>query len=53
MINKLMREIQKKNAPIVVGLDPTMKFIPESVKKNAFSVYGENPAGSRRSHLAV
>ena len=46
MINKLMREIQKKNAPIVVGLDPTMKFIPESVKKNAFSVYGETLQGA-------
>ena len=41
-----MREIQKKNAPIVVGLDPTMKFIPESVKKNAFSVYGETLQGA-------
>ena len=46
MINKLMREIQKKNAPIVVGLDPTMKFIPETVKKNAFSVYGETLQGA-------
>lgn len=46
MINKLIREIQKKNAPIVVGLDPTMKFIPETVKKNAFSVYGETLQGA-------
>ena len=46
MINKLMREIRKKNAPIVVGLDPTMKFIPETVKKNAFSVYGETLQGA-------
>jgi len=46
MINRLIREIQKKNAPIVVGLDPTMKFIPGSVKEKAFSVYGETLQGA-------
>ena len=46
MINRLLREIQKKNAPIVVGLDPTMKFIPEDVKQKAFSVYGETLQGA-------
>ena len=34
MIQKLTDKIQKTNAPIVVGLDPMMKFIPESIKKN-------------------
>ena len=28
MINKLVEKIKKTNAPIVVGLDPMMKFIP-------------------------
>ena len=46
MINRLLKEIQKKNAPIVVGLDPTMKFIPGSVKEKAFSVYGETLQGA-------
>ena len=46
MINRLIKEIQKKNAPIVVGLDPTMKFIPGSVKEKAFSVYGETLQGA-------
>jgi orotidine-5'-phosphate decarboxylase len=46
MINRLLKEIQKKNAPIVVGLDPTMKFIPEDVKQRAFSVYGETLQGA-------
>ena len=46
MINRLLKEIQKKNAPIVVGLDPTMKFIPEEVKQRAFSVYGETLQGA-------
>ena len=46
MIQKLTDKIQKTNAPIVVGLDPMMKFIPESIKKNAFSEYGETLAGA-------
>ncbi len=31
MIKKLISEIQKKNAPIVVGLDPTLAMIPENL----------------------
>ena len=46
MIQKLTDKIQKTNAPIVVGLDPMMKFIPESIKKNAFVEYGETLAGA-------
>ena len=29
MISKLIGEIQKKNAPIVVGLDPQLGFLPK------------------------
>ena len=29
MIDQLIANIKKTNAPIVVGLDPMMKFIPE------------------------
>ena len=29
MINKLVEKIKKTNAPIVVGLDPMLKYIPE------------------------
>lgn len=46
MIQKLTDKIQKTNAPIVVGLDPMMKFIPESIKKNAFAEYGETLTGA-------
>ena len=46
MIQKLTDKIQKTNAPIVVGLDPMMKFIPESIKKNAFAEHGETLAGA-------
>lgn len=46
MINKLVSKIQKMNAPIVVGLDPMMKFVPEHIKKTAFSEYGETLEGA-------
>lgn len=46
MINKLVANIQKTNAPIVVGLDPMMKFIPEHITKKAFAEYGENLEGA-------
>ncbi|MGX8729174.1 MAG: orotidine-5'-phosphate decarboxylase, partial [Lachnospiraceae bacterium] len=39
-------EIKKKNAPIVVGLDPMLSFIPEAVKAKAFAEYGETLEGA-------
>lgn len=41
MINKLVENIKKTNAPIVVGLDPKMAFVPEYIQKKAFAEYGE------------
>lgn len=46
MINKLLTAIQKKDAPIVVGLDPMMKFIPEHITKAAFAELGETLEGA-------
>lgn len=46
MIDKLVSKIQKTNAPIVVGLDPMMKFVPEHIKKAAFAEYGETLEGA-------
>lgn len=46
MIQKLVDEIVKKDAPIVVGLDPMMKFIPEHITKKAFEEYGETLKGA-------
>lgn len=46
MINQLMEKIKEKNAPIVVGLDPMMKFIPDFIKKEAFEQYGETLQGA-------
>ena len=40
MINKLVEKIKKTGAPIVVGLDPMMKFVPEHIKKAAFEEKG-------------
>ena len=46
MINKLVEKIKKTNAPIVVGLDPMMKYIPEHILKQAFDAYGETLKGA-------
>ena len=46
MINKLVRKIKQTCAPIVVGLDPMMKFVPEHIQKKAFAEYGETLDGA-------
>lgn len=46
MINKLTEKIKKTNAPIVVGLDPMLSYIPEHIQKKAFDEYGETLAGA-------
>lgn len=46
MIQKLITKIQKTQAPIVVGLDPMMNYIPEHIQKKAFAEYGETLEGA-------
>lgn len=46
MINKLIEKIKKTNAPVVVGLDPMLDYVPEHIKKAAYEQYGETPAGA-------
>lgn len=46
MINKLVAKIQKTNAPIVVGLDPMLKYIPEHITKKAYAEKGETLEGA-------
>ncbi len=46
MINKLIDNIKKTNAPIVVGLDPMMKYVPQFIQKKAFAEYGETLEGA-------
>ena len=46
MINKLVDKIKKQNAPVVVGLDPMMKFVPKHLQDAAFKEYGETLEGA-------
>ncbi len=46
MIDKLTEKIQNTHAPIVVGLDPMMDYIPEHILKTAFQEYGETLEGA-------
>ena len=46
MINKLVQNIKKTNAPIVVGLDPMLNYIPEHVQRRAFAEFGETLEGA-------
>ena len=46
MINKLTAKIQKTNAPIVVGLDPMLNYIPKHIQEKAFKEYGKTLEGA-------
>ena len=46
MIDRLIEKIQKTEAPIVVGLDPQMNFIPDRIQEKAFREFGETLEGA-------
>ena len=46
MIDKLIESIKKKQAPVMVGLDPTMKLVPQHIREKAFAEYGETLKGA-------
>ena len=46
MIDRLIEKIKKTHAPIVVGLDPMLDYIPEHVQKKAFQEFGESLEGA-------
>ncbi|EET59876.1 orotidine 5'-phosphate decarboxylase [Marvinbryantia formatexigens DSM 14469] len=46
MIHKLISNIKKTKAPIVVGLDPMLSYIPEHIKQKAFAEFGETLEGA-------
>ena len=46
MINKLIEKIRKTNAPIVVGLDPMLNYIPKHIQEKAFVEFGETLEGA-------
>ena len=59
MINKLVSEIKKKNAPIVVGLDPMLNYVPKHIAPvPAFCYQKQTPYQrlvmlNKRSHCPV
>lgn len=46
MINQLIQKIQKTKAPICVGLDPMLSYIPEHIVKKSFRNFGETLEGA-------
>ena len=51
MINKLIKDIKAKNAPIVVGLDPMLKFVPDYIKQEKFKNFGVGTKGASEAIL--
>lgn len=45
MINKLIQRIKELEAPIVVGLDPMVDYVPEHLIRKGYSEKGENLEG--------
>lgn len=46
MINRLNEKIKKTGAPIVVGLDPMLRFVPRAIRQKAYAEYGETLEGA-------
>ena len=46
MIDKLVEKIKKTGAPIEVGLDPMLDYVPEFVKQKAYEEQGETLEGA-------
>lgn len=46
MIDKLISKIQQTNAPVVVGLDPMLSYIPQHIQQAAYAEYGETLEGA-------
>lgn len=46
MIQKLIQNIQRTKAPICVGLDPMLNYIPEHILKKSFQEFGETLEGA-------
>ena len=50
-MEKLIRRIIERNNPTVVGLDPTLDYIPAQVKAEAFAEYGKTLRGAAHAYL--
>lgn len=46
MINKLVSKIKKTGAPIVVGLDPMLTYVPKHITDKAYEEFGETLEGA-------
>ncbi len=46
MIERLNEKIKKTGAPIVVGLDPTLAFVPKFIQDKAFEEFGQTLEGA-------
>ncbi len=46
MIQQLIQKIQKTKAPLCVGLDPMLGYIPEHILKASFQEFGETLEGA-------
>lgn len=46
MIEKLIQKIRETKAPIVMGLDPMLSYVPEHITRAAFEQYGETLEGA-------
>ena len=49
IIDRLVEGIRRTNAPICVGLDPQMSFLPEKIVDRAFRECGETLEGAARA----
>ena len=52
MINKLVNKIQKLEAPIVVGLDPMLAYVPEHIQEKSYKEFGETLKGAGEAIFA-
>ncbi len=52
MIAKLIQKIQEKDAPVVVGLDPNMKFLPRHILEDAARNHKETIYGDDELEIA-
>ena len=46
MIDTLVKKIKEKDAPIVVGLDPMLSYVPKKLQDAAFEEFGETLEGA-------
>lgn len=52
MIDQLVKQIQGKNNPTVVGLDPRLNFVPDFIKEEMYDKYGKTPEAVAKAYLS-